>query len=151
MAHLARRPARLPLLVAVFAVALPASAAQAGPIADPAHPELSDRLDTLDSASLRGATPAEQAAAVDLPATGAASLQHRGGGIVVEIRFDHGASAARDALEAAGAHILHVSTQYQTVNAAVALEDFKAVSDVRGVQSVTEALAPIVGGEDQGT
>src|SRR4051812_49075155 len=151
MARSLGRLARLLIPAAVFAAtALPASAL-AGPVADPAHPELSDRLDTLDSARLNGATPAEQADAVNLPRTGPASLQRMGDGIVVEIRFEHGAAAARDQLEAAGAHIIHVSSQYQTVSAAVAPDDFKAVSDVKGVESVTEALAPMVGGADQGS
>src|SRR3954453_10888268 len=106
MAHSYGRLGRLLLPAPIFAAALPA-AALAGPIADPAHPELSDRLDTLDSASLSGATPAEQADAVNLPRSGPASLQHVGDGIVVDIRFERGATAARGALEAAGAHIIH--------------------------------------------
>ena len=150
MARSLGRLARLPLLAAVFAAALPAGAL-AGPIADPAHPELSDRLATLDSPRLNGATPAQQADAVQLPRSGPASLQHVGDGIVVEIRFERGAAAARDDLQAAGARIIHVSGEYQTISAAVDPDDFKAVSDVKGVESVTEALAPIVGGGDAGS
>jgi hypothetical protein len=149
MARSSPRLARLLLLAAVFAAALPATAL-AGPVADPAHPELSDRLDTLDSPRLNGATRAEQAAAVHLPATGAASLQRIGDRVIVEIRFTKGAAGARDELEAAGARILHVSSEYQTISAAVAPDDFKAVSDVPGVASVTEALAPMVGAPDSG-
>jgi hypothetical protein len=150
---MARSPGRLGRLlipVAVFAAALPA-AAVAGPVADPAHPELSDRLDTLDSPQLNGATPAEQADAVNLPRSGAAGLQYVGDRIVVEIRFDRGAAGARDELEAVGARILHVSSAYQTVTAAVDPDHFAEVSDVRGVESVTEALAPMVGAPDQGS
>src|SRR5215216_4340505 len=147
MASHSRRLARPMVVAAVFAAALPA-AAVAGPIADPAHPELSDRLNELDSARLNGATPAEQADAVHLPRTGGGSLQHVGDDIIVEIRFDKGAAAARGELEAAGARVRHVSAQFQTVTAAVDPRDFKAVSDITGVESVTEALAPIAGGED---
>src|SRR5215218_5589371 len=137
MVRLARRLVRLTVLAAVLGSLIP-GAANAGPIADPAHPELSDRLDALDSAGLAGATPAEQADAVHLPRSGGASLQRVGDRIVVEIRFKKGAAEARDELEAAGAGVRHVSERYQVVTAAVQPRDFKAVSDVRGVESVTE-------------
>jgi hypothetical protein len=131
--------------VALAAAIAPASAV-AGPIADPAHPELSARVAALDSPRLAHASPAAQAVAVHLPPSGAGSLQHQGDRIVVEVRFGSGAGQSRSALEAAGARVLDINTQYQVASVAVAPEDFAKVSEVDGVRSVTEALAPMVGG-----
>ena len=84
------------------ALVLPASAV-AGPIPDPNHPELSSRVAELAEPSLRDASPAKQADAVDLPVSGPASIPRVGDRLVVEIRFDRGAASHVDELRAAGA------------------------------------------------
>src|SRR3954469_7403410 len=110
--------------------------------------KLTHRLSELAGPDLRNASAAAQADAVDLPRSGPASLQHRGGGVVVEIPTRGTPDSAIDALRAAGADIIHVSDRYDTVTASVALADLKAVSAVDGVRAVVEALAPMVAQTD---
>jgi hypothetical protein len=139
------RPAGATAAAAMAGLLLAGVAHAGGPV-DPNHPELSPRLAELATPKLRNASRADQAEAVDLPASGPMSIPRAGGDLIVEIRFEHGAARAVPALEAAGARMQHVSRRYQVVTAAVDPADLRAVADVPGVASVLEALTPQVGG-----
>jgi hypothetical protein len=124
-------------VLVALGLALPASAG-AAPHA------LSYRLRLIASGAATGSKSA-QAAALGLPATGAGSVSRYRGRYVAEIRT--GARPAGDvrALRAAGARILHVSTAYDTITAAIDRADLDAVASVAGVQAVTEVLTPEAG------
>jgi hypothetical protein len=126
-------------LVAV-ALVWPASACA---LEKPDYGPLTSRLGELSSPKVRGLTPARQADAADLPRSGPASLVRRGRRLVVEVRFRHRVPASVRTLRAAGARIVHVSSQARVVTAAVAARDLRAVGDVRGVEAVTEVLSPL--------
>lgn len=126
----------LPLAIALLA--LPASAT-----ASRATGKLSPRLAALASPSLRAAAPARQAKALSLAAEGPASLARRGRRVLVYVRFDRGALAAREDLNAVGAQVLDASGRYQTVTAAVMPSQLHAVAQLPGVAGVTPVLAPM--------
>ncbi len=88
----------------------------------------------------------EQAEAVSLPARGPASLVRAGGALVVEVRLASRTRDRLDLLEAAGAEILHTSSEYRTVTAAIGERSLKAVAAVGGVEALTEVLTPILSG-----
>src|SRR4051794_21583068 len=147
-----RFPRRRGAFATALALTLVApAAALAAPPTSRSHPELSQRLAELSTPGLRDAPVGQQARAVDLPRSGPASIARVGDNVVVEVRFAHGAADAVDRLEAAGAHVEHVSTRYQTITADVDPSNLRAVSDVAGVLSVTESLAPMVGGLGDGS
>lgn len=104
--------------------------------------ELSPRLAELVRPAFRSAPPAEQAAQLSLAAEGPGSLLRRGQRVLVNVRFESGAAAASEGLRAAGAQLVHVSSRYQTVTAAVPPGALRAVGDVAGVAGVTEILTP---------
>jgi hypothetical protein len=126
------------LLAAIAVVALPGSAA-----ASRATSKLSPRLAALASPALSTAAPGKQAKALSLAKQGPASLVRRGRRVLVYVRFDRGALAAREDLDAAGAQVLDASGRYQTVTAAVAPSQLHAVAQLRGVAGVTPVLAPM--------
>ncbi len=142
------RLARLIAAVVVCGLAVPVSAGAAAPgtSAAPTSRALAPELSRLASPALRAASPDEQAAALGLPAEGPGSLVREGDRVVVEARFESGAVAAVDALEAAGAEVLLASGRYQTVAASVEPADLPALAAVPGVASVLPARAPIVYG-----
>src|SRR3712207_1785387 len=125
------RRAELSLVAALFTL-LPAAVAHAGPATDPNHPELSEVLATMAKPSLRDASPAEQARAVDLPAQGPGSLPRLGDRVGVQVFFTRGAAAAGDELRAAGADVRFVSRRYQSVSAMVDPANLRAIADVPG-------------------
>src|SRR6201985_1643309 len=96
-------------VVALFALASPAAAgaAQASP--------LSPRLVVLSSPGVRSLGVVKQARRVGLTRSGAGSLLRQGRRVVVDVRFSGGAVARAEALRQAGATILNVSGEYQTV------------------------------------
>jgi hypothetical protein len=109
---------------------------------------LSTRLQQLATPDLRDASRAEQGDAVSLLPNGAGSLERAGGGLVVEIRVggqDHKRSLD---LAAAGAEILHVSHDYDTITATVDESELRNIGRVDGVEYVSEVIAPMVGAVD---
>ncbi|HVC07405.1 MAG TPA: S8 family serine peptidase [Solirubrobacterales bacterium] len=126
-------------LGAAAAIAAPAAATSTGGA-------LSARLAELARPAVRSEPPARQAAMLGLAAAGPGSLQREGGRVLVDVRYDHGATAGIEALRAAGARILSLSRPLQTVTVAAAPASLRALAAAPGVRAVTEILAPIIYG-----
>lgn len=109
--------------------------------------KLSFRLEALaQSSALRAASAVDQANALSLPARGAGSLMRNARGqLLVYIRMANVSETQLQTLRAAGAQIVHVSSRYQVVTAYVDAATLTSIADLTTVQSVEEALAPIVG------
>jgi hypothetical protein len=123
-------------VIALFVLALPAAAgaAQASP--------LSPRLVVLSSPQVRSLGVAKQARRVGLTRSGAGSLLRQGRRVVVDVRFAGGAVARAEALRQAGATILNVSGEYQTVTVAALPGQLRQLAAVPGVLGVQEEITP---------
>ncbi|HEY8810602.1 MAG TPA: S8 family serine peptidase [Solirubrobacterales bacterium] len=108
----------------------------------PSYGDLSPRLAELAKPSVRSAPPAKQAEELSLASEGPGSLLREGNRVLVEVRFDRGATAAVDDLRATGAKIVNVSPRYQTVTVAAKPAALPALSGVPRVAGATEVLTP---------
>jgi hypothetical protein len=115
-----------------------------------ADPSLSARLDELAQPALRTAPRGEQAAGLNLAASGPGSLLRDGNRVLVEVRFESAAALALTDLRGAGAEIVHVGRRYRTVTVAARAADLPRIGAVAGVDAVIEVLAPLVRGADCG-
>jgi hypothetical protein len=145
--HLNRFVGRSLALAAVLASLLP-TAAGAVVLAPKDHGPLSPVLQELSKPSLSSKPPAQQAAALGLPATGPGSLIRDGRRVLVDIRFDGGALDRLDALRGAEASVVAASGRYQAVTAGVPPGALRRVAALPGVGSVTAVPAPIVRATD---
>ncbi len=140
-------PASIAALAALFALApaggalIPASALAA--VAPPSDGALSPRLAELAEPAVRTAPPAEQAQALSLAPEGPGSLMRDGNRVLVEVRFDQGAAAGVEDLRQAGAEVVNVSRQYQTVTVAAKPDELRELNGVPGVRGAEEVLQPI--------
>jgi subtilase family protein len=125
-------------LVALLVVAIGVSPGSA--LAARSTGDLSPRLAKLVGPSLRGASAARQARAIGLAPGG---LARQGRRVLVNVRFDSGALAARDELQDAGAKTLEASRRYQTITAAVTPARLHAIAKVPGVEGVAPVFSPI--------
>jgi subtilisin family serine protease len=132
-----------PLTIAVALVCLlPAAAvatadsAENGPLAPP--------LATLADPAVAAKPPAQQAKIVGFVPSGPGSLLRRGDRLLVEVRFDHGAIASRDAIDETGAKVLNDSRKYQLATVAVAPQDLEALAAVPTVVAVTPERTPML-------
>lgn len=108
---------------------------------------LSRSLTILSEPGLEDASVRKQASAVNLPAAGPMSIPRGpGGSLRVEIVVADTSPAAVGRLVQLGARVLHVSQRYSTITANLAADDLRTVGSAAGVRSVTEVLAPQVGG-----
>jgi subtilisin family serine protease len=101
-------------------------------------------LKTLARPTVRALPAARQADIVGVAPNGPGSLIRRGGRVLVDVRFDHGAIAALPQLREVGAKVVAASRRYQRVTVDVVpaqLPDFIAVP---GVASVTPVRTPIL-------
>ena len=112
-------------------------------LAPPGDGALSPRLAELAKPALRTAPPAEQAQALSLAAEGPGSLVRDGNRVLVEVRFDQGAAAGAGGLRQAGAQVVNVSQQYETVTVAAKPDELRALNGVPRVAGAREVLAPI--------
>lgn len=135
------RPRAVACAAAGFALAA-ALAPAAAVAARSGYGDLSPRLTELAKPAVRSASQAQQARELSLAASGPGSLLRQGNRVLVEVRFDRGATAGVDDLRAAGAKIVNVSARYQTITAAAKPEDLRALSSVPRVAGVTEVLTP---------
>ena len=125
-------------LAAVSPALEPSSATAARGVGD-----LSPRLAELAEPSLRSASPARQARALDLAPEGPGSLLREGERVLARVRFDHGALSALDDLRSAGAEIVDSSSVYQTATVAAKPAQLRAIASVPGVEGVTPILSPL--------
>jgi hypothetical protein len=112
---------------------------------------LSPELEALATPAVRSRSLAGQAEALGLPASGTGTLVRDGGKVIVEARFESGAAAATEAVEAAGAEVITVSGRYQTLVLSIAPADLPALAAVPGVVGVSASLAPEVAATAGGT
>jgi subtilisin family serine protease len=121
---------------AFFALAAPAAAgaAQASP--------LSPRLFVLSSPKVRSLGAAKQARRVGLTPSGAGSLLRHGRRVLVDVRFGSGAAARAEALRQAGANVVNVSPEYETVTVAALPGQLRQLAAVPGVEGVQEVITP---------
>ena len=139
----------LAALASLAAVAIPAGSAQGvratrsvGTVRSTG--KLTPRLAALAIGRLAGRSRVAQARALSLPETGAGSLARSGNRILVDVLFSSGAARQVNALRAAGARIVTVSSRDQQVTAFVAPSALRAVAAVKGVHTVMESLQPMV-------
>jgi subtilisin family serine protease len=123
-------------VVVLLSLALPAAAGAAG-----ASP-LSPRLVVLSSPQVRSLGAVKQARRVGLASSGAGSLLRHGQRVIVDVRFGSGAAARAEALQEAGASIVEVSSQFQTVTVAALPSQLRSVAAVPGVEGVQEEITP---------
>src|SRR5689334_3334137 len=127
------------VLLAATALAL-AGPPRAGAVAGS---RLSPRLGELATPRLSSAPPARQSVALGLAPEGPGSLLSRGRRVVVEVRFDKGAAAAAKALDRKGAAVLDFSRRYLVDTVTKPAVSLRALSQMRGVSSVTPVIAPM--------
>lgn len=135
-----RRVAIWPIAALGLAFALTPGSARAA--TRPSDGDLSPRLAELAKPSVRSASHARQAEELSLASEGPGSLLREGNRVLVEVRFDRGATAAVDDLRATGAKIVNVSPRYQTVTVAAKPAALRAFSSVPRVAGATEVLTP---------
>ncbi len=137
--------AAVPALAAALALSATAGApaTSLAAVSPPGDGALSPRLAELAKPEVRSAPPAEQAQALSLAAEGPGSLVREGNRVLVEVRFDEGAAAGVEDLRQAGAEVVNVSQQYQTVTVAAKPEELRALNGVPRVAGAKEVLAPI--------
>jgi Subtilase family len=116
----------------------------------PATAGLSARLAALSTPAVRSESDREQALAVSVRPSGAGSLLREGDRLVASARVSQISVRLLDDLRGAGAELLGVHPDYLTVDLAIAAENLREVAAVDGVESVTEALEPIVAGAGPG-
>ena len=66
----------------------------------------------------------------------------RDGRLLVQVRFDHGAIAGREAISATGAEVLNASRRYQLATVAVTPDQLAALAGVPNVAAVTPERTP---------
>ena len=105
---------------------------------------LSPELEALATPAVRSLSLAGQAEALGLPRESEGGMVRDGGRVVVEARFESGAAASVEAVEATGAKVLNVSSRYQTLVLSVPPADLPTLAAVPGIAAVTPSLAPEV-------
>ncbi len=128
-------------LLSVATVLLVLAAAPAAASAVQASP-LSPRLVVLSAPKVRSLGAAQQSRRVGLTRSGAGSLLRHGNRVVVDVRFAEGAAASTEALKAAGADVIAVSPEYQTVTVAALPVRLRQIAAVPGVEGVREEITP---------
>jgi len=129
----------LPVASVLLALALAAPAAAGAVQASP----LSPRLVVLSSPKVRSLGAARQSRRVGLTPSGAGSLLRHGNRVVVNVRFAGGAASSTEALKAAGADVIAVSPELQTVTVAALPGQLQKVAAVAGVEGVQEVITPL--------
>lgn len=137
-----RSAKRASIAALAAACLLPASAL--GAAVRPGGGDLSPRLAELASPAVRAQAPAQQDAALDVPAEGPGSPLREGNRVLAEVRLEGDEAASLEALRRAGARILQTSPRYRAATVAVAPADLPAVGGLERVGAVTEVLAPIL-------
>jgi hypothetical protein len=107
---------------------------------------LSSRLyEVATEPSLSHLTAARENEELSLAPRGAGSLMRIGDALVVEVRASRKVADRVEGVQAAGAKVLDVSRDTETITVAVAPQDLKRLAATPGVASVTEVIAPETG------
>lgn len=138
-----RVAARLFAITAAFALLSPGGA-DAVPIGEKGGGPLSAPLEELAEPGIAGRSPAAQADRLGLPLAGPGSLVRDGARVLVRVRFDHGALASREAVEAAGGRVVSASRVYQSATVAIRPEDLGSLGNVATVAAVSAVRAPML-------
>ncbi|TAK35577.1 MAG: hypothetical protein EPO21_05575, partial [Chloroflexota bacterium] len=105
--------------------------------------KLSSRLRILAQPATRAASAEARANEMSLPATGPGSLRYgRGGQVMVYVHVSDVSAATRQALQSAGASIVHVSPQFRTITALAEIGRLSELEGIPRVDYVEEVLAP---------
>jgi hypothetical protein len=133
---------RFAMLAVAACCLLPATAAAAVPpkVEGPLAPPLAQ----LARPAVRALGPAAQAQRLGFPRSGPGSLLRRGNRVVVRLRFDHGALAARDDIAAAGGQVIAASRTLQSATAAIPPADLEALGTVPGLASASPLRTPVL-------
>lgn len=107
---------------------------------------LSPTVTELAEPAVRSLPAAEQAAVLGVAAEGPGSLVREGNRVMLNVRFEHGALAGLEDLEAIGAQPISVDAALQTATVAAAPGILKRFEGVPGVASVTTSRAPLLFG-----
>jgi len=136
-----RRPCgRAAMLAAIACCLLPPAVAAAANETGPLAPPLAE----LAKPAVRALPPAAQARRLGFPVSGPGSLLRRGNRVVVRLRFDHGALAARDDIAAAGGRVIDASRTYQSATAAIPPGDLTDLAGVPGLASASPLRTPVL-------
>jgi hypothetical protein len=110
--------------------------------------KLSSRLQMLaQSPQLRVANAQTQARALSLPPSGAGSLlKNAQGQLLVYLYTDDLSQANLDAIQNAGATIVHVSAEYHVVTVYVGTANLNALAGISAITGMREELQPMVQG-----
>jgi hypothetical protein len=108
------------------------------------HGPLSPTLAELARPAVRVLPPTRQARVLGVAPSGPGSLLRQGGRVLVSVRFDHGALAARGDLRAAGGRVLSASRRYQSATVAVPPADLRSLAATPAVASVTPIRTPVL-------
>jgi subtilisin family serine protease len=132
-----------PLAAAVcLGLAFPSAAA---PMTRPAGPgPLAPPLATLAHPKVAAEPPAQQARTLGFAPAGSGSLLRRGNRVLVQVRFERGALAAREAITQTGGEVLNDSRRFQAATVAIAPGDLQALSAIPGVVAVTPERTPVL-------
>jgi subtilisin family serine protease len=131
----------LPLAVGAVCLLPATAAAMAGP---GKHGPLAPALATLAKPAVASQSPAEQARTLGFAVNGPGSLLRRGGRLLVQVRFDHGAIASRGPIGETGAQVLNDSRRYQLATVAVAPADLESLAAVPTVAAVKPERTPML-------
>ena len=98
--------------------------------------KLSPLLQRLSGPALRSPLRRDRRRRWASPPAAPAACCGSAAGVLVEVRFDHGAVASRDEVRAAGGRVLDASRRYQTAAVAVPPDDLQRVAAVPAVASL---------------
>jgi subtilisin family serine protease len=130
---------------AAFAcLALLPAAAAAGVVGSKGGGPLSAALEELATPAVATKPLAAQTRLLGLPAAGPGSLLRDGGRVLVAVRLQRGFGTALPALREAGARIVSVGAQTQTVTVSVSPARLPEIAAVPGVRAVWQLRAPVV-------
>ena len=109
--------------------------------------KLSPRLVLLSEPSVAASSPAGQARALGLPASGAGSLLREAEGrVVVYARVSGSIEVARGVVAGKGAKVVNASDRYGVLTLAVPPSALQTLGSLQELISITEALTPEFGG-----
>lgn len=133
------------LITIVTSPGVASGALRTAPQASP----LSPRLSALARPAVHSSPYRVQAKDLGIPAHGPGSLLREGNRVLVELKYEGGATAAAAAIRDAGAEVIDVNARYGVITAAVRPAELSALGHLSRVSAATEVVTPIVAGVPQ--